>query len=104
MDRLGIATNTNGFELSAFFVFNSQLAENDINEIERYLALKYGLPNENIVGQTRADTTFDEMRVFNKVLTTDEIADLMDNFGQVAGTRVQVRKRNDPEPVLNTDL
>jgi hypothetical protein len=55
-------------------------------------------------GTGLASALFDEIRVFNRVLTTNEIGDLMDNYGEPVGSRVQVRKRNDPEPVLNTDL
>ena len=51
-----------------------------------------------------ATAVFDEIRVFNRVLTLSEIEDLAANYGEPAGSRVQVRKRNDPEPVLNTDL
>lgn len=86
--------------LYALMIFDNRLSTEDTNEVERYLALKYGAVNDSVVGQTRADAIFDEIRVFNTVLTVNEIEDVMNNFAQVVGTNLQVRKRNDPEPSL----
>jgi len=91
-------------DLSCLMIFDNDLSAADKAYVERYLTLKYGSPNTAITGATRASASYDEIRVFDKVLNQNEITDLMDNYGEPVGSRVQVRKRNDPEPVLNTSL
>lgn len=88
-------------DIAEILVFNRILTTQEAESVESYLFGKYKLKSgvrNQFVG------TLEEILVFNKALSANEVLDIAENFAEPAGSRAQIRKRNDPEPVLNTSL